>query len=198
MNEEICKFSSQHWYKSELHSKKNQRLELFSYPLFHDLLDDQLDPSKSMVVVQLDHVGCRQSSEAEALWIAQAVKRLIQDYSVHIDEIGIISPHRLQNNTISAALKEALPFLLKLPKIDTVERMQGLEFDIVIFSATVSDKEFIHSTFLKDYRRFNVALTRARKKFLFVASALFFQSFPTTEKELIAHFPFEAFFALHS
>lgn len=198
MNEDICKFASQHWYEGKLHSKQNQRLGLSRYPLFNDLLDDYLDPSKSMVIVQLDHEGCRQSSEEEALWIAKAVKRLIEDYSVSMDEIGIISPHRLQNNTIACALKKALPLSLKMPKIDTVERMQGLEFDIVIFSATVSEKEVIHSPFLKDYRRFNVALTRSRKKFLFVASSLFFQSFPLKEKELIAHFPFEEFFAHHS
>ncbi len=197
MNEAICQFASHHWYEGELHSaRKNQRVELPRYPLFHDSLDDYLDPSKSMVVVQLDHEGCRQSSQEEALWVAQAVKRLIEDYSVSIDEIGIISPHRLQNNTILCALKKILRSSLQLPKIDTVERMQGLEFDIVIFSATVSDKDAIHSAFLKDYRRFNVALTRSRKKFLFVASTLFFQSFPTTEKELIAHFPFEEFLIL--
>lgn len=200
MNEDICKFPSRHWYGGELHSavsEKDQKLELSSYPMFHDLLDDYLNPSKSMVVVQLNHEGCRQFSLEEALWIAKAVKRLIEDYSVSIEEIGIISPHRLQNNTIVSALKEALPFSSKMPKVDTVERMQGLEFDIVIFSATVSDKKIIHSSFLKDYRRFNVALTRARKKFLFVTSAFFFQTFPSTEKELIAHFPFEEFFTLH-
>jgi superfamily II DNA/RNA helicase len=196
MNEEICGFSSQHWYEGELHSavsKKNQKIKLDNYPLFHDLLDDFLNPAKSMIVVQLNHEGCGQSSQEEALWIAKAVKRLVLDYSVSIDEIGIISPHRLQNNTIVCALKEAMPSTLKLPKIDTVERMQGLEFDIVIFSAAASDKDIIHSTFLKDYRRFNVALTRARKKFLFVASSLFFESFPTTEKALITQSPFEDF-----
>lgn len=119
------------------------------------------------------------------------MRRLINDYSISSEQIGIISPHRLQNNTIFAALKEALPFSVKLPRIDTVERMQGSEFDIVIFSATVSDKDMIHNPFLKDYRRFNVALTRARKKFILVASSLFFQSFPQTEKELIAQIPFE-------
>jgi superfamily I DNA and/or RNA helicase len=80
--------------------------------------------------------------------------------------------------------------------VDTVERMQGSEFDIVIFSATVSDKDTIHSPFLKEYRRFNVSLTRARKKFIFVASAFFFQSFPRTEKELTAQMPFENFASL--
>ena len=37
----------------------------------------------------------------------------------------------------------------------------------------------------------NVALTRARKKFIFVASILFFQAFPMTEKALITQIPFD-------
>jgi Lhr-like helicase len=200
MNSDICKFASEQWYDGELQSvaaKKDQRLELPNYPLFRDLFDEYLDPSKSMVVVQLDHLGSQQSSQEEAKWIAKAVKRLMEDYSISSEQIGIISPHRLQNNTILSALKEALPFSLKLPRVDTVERMQGSEFDIVIFSATVSDKDTIHSPFLKDYRRFNVALTRSRKKFILVASAFFFQSFPTIERELIAQMPFENFFALY-
>ncbi len=199
MNADICKFASEQWYNGELQSvvaEKDQKFELPHHPLFGDLLDDYLDPSKSMVVVQLDHLGSQQSSPEEAEWIAKAVKRLIDDYSVSYEQIGIISPHRLQNNTILSALKEALPFSLTLPRVDTVERMQGLEFDIVIFSATVSDKDTIHSSFLKEYRRFNVALTRARKKFIFVASAFFFQAFPRTERELIAQMPFEHFFTL--
>lgn len=198
MNPDICGFASHQWYDGELRSiaaKKDQRLELPNYPLFKDTLDDYLDPSTSMVVVLLDHFGSQQSSQEEAKWIAKAVKRLIDDYSISSEQIGIISPHRLQNNTIYSALKEALPFSLKLPRIDTVERMQGSEFDLVIFSATVSDKEMIHTPFLKEYRRFNVALTRSRKKFIFVASPLFFQSFPTTEKALLSQMPFEHFFA---
>lgn len=199
MNADICKFASQQWYDGELRSvvaKSEERLELPNYPLYKDFLDDCFDPSKSMVVVQLDHLGSQQSSSEEALWIAEAVKRLMGDYSIPSEQIGIISPHRLQNNTLLLAMKEALPFALKLPRVDTVERMQGSEFDIVIFSATVSDKETIHSPFLKEYRRFNVALTRSRKKFIFVASAFFFQAFPKTERALIAQMPFENFFTL--
>lgn len=191
MNAEICKFVSTQWYDGELLSVADRKLQLPNYPLFRDDLDDILDPSKSMVVVQLGHLGTKQSSEEEARWIAKAVKRLIEEYFISHEQIGIISPHRLQNNTIVSALKAALPFSLKLPRVDTVERMQGSEFDIVLFSATVSDKDVVHSAFLKDYRRFNVALTRARKKFIFLASAFFFQSFPTKEKELIAQMPFE-------
>jgi len=195
MNDLICQFVSRHWYDQELQSSAaDQRLELSSYPLFADSIDAYLDPAKPLVVVPVEHEGNLQSSKEEALWIAQAVKRLTLDYSFPIDEIGIISPHRLQNNTILNALKEILPFSIRHPKIDTVERMQGQEFDLVLFSATVSDRENLHSAFLKDYRRFNVSISRARKKFLFVASPLFFKSFPRNEMELIAHFPFEDFF----
>ena len=200
MNPVICKFASDMWYDGELQSlvaQKDQKIELPNYPLFKDRIDEHLDPSTSMVVVQLEHLGSQQSSQDESKWISSAVKRLMDDYSISSDQIGIISPHRLQNNMILSALKEALPFSLKLPRVDTVERMQGSEFDIVIFSATVSDKDMIHSHFLKEYRRFNVALTRARKKFIFVGSAFFFQSFPRTEKELVSQMPFENFFGLY-
>ena len=194
MNAAICAFASKHWYDGELCSAvPHQKLELLSYPLFQDSLDQVLDPLKSMVVVQLEHEGCRESSPEEAQWIAAAAQRLIEDYAVPPNEIGIIAPHRLQVNTITSALKELLALEKQFPKVDTVERMQGLEFDIVFFSATVSEKEVIHSRFLKDYRRFNVLLTRARKKVIFVASRSFFQSFPMSEQELTAHFPFEDF-----
>ncbi len=195
MNDEICQFVSRHWYNQQLQSAvKDQRLELPHFPRFADSIDAYLDPLKPLVVVPVEHEGNLQSSKEEALWIAQAVKRLTLDYSFPIDQIGIISPHRLQNNTILNALRETLPFSIRYPKIDTVERMQGQEFDLVFFSATASHPDSLHSPFLKDYRRFNVSISRARKKFLFVATPLFFKSFPKTEKDLIAHFPFEDFF----
>lgn len=72
--------------------------------------------------------------------------------------------------------------------------MQGGEFDLVFFSATTSDLSEIHSDFLKDYHRFNVAISRARKKMILVASPLFFNAFPENEKELMTQVPFEDFF----
>lgn len=195
MNEPICQFISDHWYDKKLQSAvADQRLELSSYPLFADSIDDSLNPVEPLTVVSVEHEGNLQSSKEEAMWIAKALKRLIIDYAFPVDEIGIISPHRLQNNTILNAIKESLAFHTKYPKIDTVERMQGQEFDLVIFSATVSVRDALHNAFLKDYRRFNVSISRARKKFLFVASPLFFKSFPKSETELIAHFPFNDFF----
>ncbi|MCX7116657.1 MAG: DEAD/DEAH box helicase, partial [Legionellales bacterium] len=98
MNSDICQFASEQWYDGELQTavdRKDGLLKLTNYPLYQDLLDDCLDPSKSMVVVQLKHLGAVQSSEEEAIWIANAVKRLMSDYALSSEQIGIISPHRL-------------------------------------------------------------------------------------------------------
>jgi superfamily I DNA and/or RNA helicase len=199
MNRDICQFVSRNWYDGELRSvvpPEKGLLQLPNFPHYADELDAYLDPAKAMATVLLEHEGCTQASADEALWIARAVRRLIESYGLAPSEIGIISPHRLQNNRIAAAIKETQPYAITTPKIDTVERMQGQEFDVVLFSATVSDPETIHSRFIKDYRRFNVALTRARKKFLLVASARFFDTFPSNERELTAQFPFDDFLNL--
>src|SRR3990167_2338773 len=120
MNGLICQFISRHWYGQELQSSAaDQRLELPHYPLFADSIDAYLDPAKPLVVVPVEHEGNLHSSKEEALWIAQAVKRLTLDYSFPIVEIGIISSHRLQNNTIFNALKETLPFSIRHPNFVT-------------------------------------------------------------------------------
>ncbi len=119
MNADICHFASQQWYAGELKSivaQEDQRLKLPRYPLFRDLLDDQLDPSKSMVVVQLDHVGSQHSSQEEAMWIVKASKCLMNDYSISSEQIGIISPHRLQNNMILSCFERGFTFFIKAAK----------------------------------------------------------------------------------
>jgi superfamily I DNA and/or RNA helicase len=56
--------------------------------------------------------------------------------------------------------------------VDTVERYQGSERDVMIVSATESNSAYIrrNESFLFDMRRLNVALSRARHKVIVVAS----------------------------
>jgi superfamily I DNA and/or RNA helicase len=56
--------------------------------------------------------------------------------------------------------------------IDTVERFQGGERDVIIVSATASDPDYVlaEADFLLDLNRLNVALSRPRKKLIVVAS----------------------------
>ncbi|MFY4842817.1 AAA domain-containing protein, partial [Aliarcobacter butzleri] len=56
--------------------------------------------------------------------------------------------------------------------INTVDKYQGDERDFILASYAVSDKDFISSEedFILSARRFNVTLTRARKKFILLIS----------------------------
>ena len=61
---------------------------------------------------------------------------------------------------------------IEVPGIDTVERYQGSERDVMIVSATESDADYIRQNeqFLFDVRRLNVALSRAKHKVIVVAA----------------------------
>ena len=95
------------------------------------------------------------------------------------------SPHRAQNNAISARLSALLEGSdHELPLIDTVERVQGAERDVIIFGFTTSDRDYVTSGFLNNPNRFNVVMTRARKKLIVIGSKVFFSTIPNWEKEL--------------
>ncbi len=83
-----------------------------------------------------------------------------------------------------------------LPLIDTVERLQGAERDVVLVSMTSSDPDRIESPFLNNPNRFNVAITRARHKLIVVGSAAFFTQVPHTDAGLEAHRCFAAYYHL--
>jgi superfamily I DNA and/or RNA helicase len=80
--------------------------------------------------------------------------------------------------------------------IDTVERLQGAERDVILFSLTTSDPDHLESPFLNNPNRFNVAITRARHKLVVVGSRVFFTRVPRTEAGLLAHRCFTAYYHL--
>ncbi|AOG60903.1 hypothetical protein SHELI_v1c09540 [Spiroplasma helicoides] len=83
--------------------------------------------------------------------------------------VSIIFPYKDQ---LKLFINENKPLINKVKKtfksfeIDTVDAFQGRETDIVLVSTVVTD--LTKKTFLEDFRRINVALSRARDKlFLF-------------------------------
>jgi DNA replication ATP-dependent helicase Dna2 len=67
--------------------------------------------------------------------------------------------------------------------IDTVERMQGQERDVVVVSLVASDPDHLAgeaAAFFYYGARLNVTITRARTKLIVVASPLAFTAFPKT------------------
>ena len=103
-----------------------------------------------------DEIGRTNPDEAQALIETARQLAQVEDLS-----IGIISPFRAQVHLLRRLADQHLPGTQ--PMIDTVERFQGRERDVILFSLVKTDHP---GEFLSDHRRFNVTLTRAKKKLI--------------------------------
>ncbi|MBI4532297.1 MAG: AAA family ATPase, partial [Candidatus Latescibacteria bacterium] len=197
MNEEICAFPSRMWYDGTLHAAPgNAHLRLIlNGSRRDDTLDRVLDPEQPVVLLLVDHRGCHQQSELEVEVVTELTYRLMAEHGLSADQLALISPHRAQNNATADRLIQRLGGGdVTLPLIDTVERVQGAERDVILFALTTSDLDSIGSEFLNNPNRFNVAITRAKRKLIVVGSRAFFSTVPRTEEALKANSCFKAFF----
>lgn len=148
----------------------SRRKELLpAVPKTDPFIDLALDSRYPVVVIEHSE---RQSQQYNELEIA-LVEPLIDACTTHLwldghHGVGVVVPHRAQK----ARLREHFPHLAAAEAIDTVERFQGGERDVIIVSATVSDPDYVlaEADFLLNLNRLNVALSRPRKKLIVVAS----------------------------
>ena len=198
MNAELCAFPSRTWYHARLHpAPKNAaaRLSLARPISLDDPLDNIIDPDKPVVLVRTHHLGCGQESEIETNILARIAQHLLCHHHLSKEQLAIISPHRAQNNAINSRLSQLLKSSQDLlPLIDTVERIQGAERDVIIFGFTGSDPDQVLGEFLNNPNRFNVVITRARKKLIIVCSETFISAVAQNEQALEANACFKAFF----
>ncbi|MFL5539312.1 MAG: DEAD/DEAH box helicase, partial [Longimicrobiaceae bacterium] len=98
--------------------------------------------------------------------------------------LAILSPHRAQNSAILHELTAHGWTYAELPVVDTVERMQGNEREMIIVSYAVSDREYAEreAEFLLDPNRFNVAITRPRSKLVLLMSDEILRALPRDER----------------
>ncbi len=115
------------------------------------------------VPVESDRDG--RSNTAEAQVVVELVRSFTSDYGIPPESIGVVSPFRAQVVLLRQMLV-GLPVI-----VDTVERFQGGERDIMILSFARSRA----TGFVFDDRRLNVAITRARRKLVLVAHPELFQ-----------------------
>ena len=118
----------------------------------------------------------------EAVIVARQLQRVYQEYGEHFHPyttVGVIVPYRNQIAVIRREIEKLhIPALMNI-SIDTVERYQGSQRDVIIYSFTVQhlyQLEFLTSnsfierdadgSFRVIDRKLNVALTRARKQLI--------------------------------
>mmetsp|Transcript_12657 Transcript_12657/g.19171 ORF Transcript_12657/g.19171 Transcript_12657/m.19171 type:complete len:483 (+) Transcript_12657:1808-3256(+) len=111
------------------------------------------------------------SNEAEALQIIAFLKQVMEtgeDSDVPFEgSIGIITPYSAQVALIKSMMAQNTDFISLVRnrnisvEVNSVDAYQGRERDIIIFSAVRSNRRD-NVGFLADWRRMNVALTRAK------------------------------------
>ena len=133
-----------------------------------------LRPDFPIVVIEHGEMGSQQFNATEVELIAPIVSECLSELRLNgQDGLGIVVPHNAQK----AALRQRFPALAEAGAIDTVERFQGDERDVIIVSATASDPSYIlaEASFLLNLKRLNVAFSRPRKKLIVVASTALFR-----------------------
>jgi hypothetical protein len=202
LNQELCQLPSRLWYQSDLRPAAGNAAARLVVPTVQrpDIVDAVLAPQRPITLVLAEHTTAHQQSPLEVDIIARLAVRLLHDYGLAPERLAILAPHRAQNNAIRQRLCHLLSRhpeeSMALPVIDTVERLQGAERDVVLFSLTTSDPDHLESPFLNNPNRFNVAITRARHKLIVVGSTAFFGLVPRTDAGLQAHQGFLAYYHL--
>lgn len=144
-----------------------------------------LDPDYPIVVIEHAEQRSQQANHAEADIVRPLVNACIRDLRLDgYDGVGVVVPHRAQKALLSADLAE----LAQAGAIDTVERFQGGERDVILVSATVSDPDYalLEADFLMDANRLNVAISRPRRKLVVVGSTSLFRLLPS-DPEVFEH-----------
>jgi DNA replication ATP-dependent helicase Dna2 len=106
-------------------------------------------------------------------------------------EVGVVAPYRAQVALIrrQIALVEAAQGSVAGVTVDTVDRFQGGEREVMVLSLTGGRSTAAHAghaDFLADPRRLNVALTRARSKLIVVGDLAVLSWLPVL-RDLVAH-----------
>ncbi len=128
------------------------------------------------------HEFSDKSNPAEARIVADLLRRIHRFYGPRFDcakTVGVIVPYRNQIATIRSEIERLGIDSLRHISIDTVERYQGSQRDVIIYSFTVSrpyQLDFLTSNCFEENgrtidRKLNVAITRARKQLLMTGNA---------------------------
>uniref|UniRef100_A0A7N8WLZ2 DNA replication ATP-dependent helicase/nuclease DNA2 n=1 Tax=Mastacembelus armatus TaxID=205130 RepID=A0A7N8WLZ2_9TELE len=124
----------------------------------------------------VEHGGI--SNHTEAVLVHKLLLLLIKA-GCKPSDIGVIAPYRHQLKSISGLLQSSV---FTGVEVNTVDRYQGRDKSLIILSFVRSSTEEL----LKDWRRLNVAITRAKHKLVMVGSATTLQRYAPVEK-LLSH-----------
>jgi superfamily I DNA and/or RNA helicase len=181
LHPEICDFTSELFYESRLHSRPGLELQTIK--------SNSRISGSGLRFLPVVHEGNQSSSPEEADQIRDLVAEILGSNATWIDREGSERAVGL-NDILIIAPYNAQVFELqdRIPggRIGTVDKFQGQEAPIVIYSITTSSyldaprgMEFLYSS-----NRLNVATSRARAVFILVGSPAVFEAECRTPRQM--------------
>ncbi|WP_051428149.1 MULTISPECIES: IGHMBP2 family helicase [unclassified Lebetimonas] len=168
MNEKINNFSSSEFYEcrvktyekiknitiKDLKIKENEMYGGYAPIVFIDTLGKFIEKSKSGSFSKYNPL--------EAEYVKKIVEKLIKNGAKE-EYIGVITPYKDHEEYIKKIMKNSV-------EVKSVDGFQGREKEIIILSL-VRANENEEIGFLKDIRRLNVSITRAKRKLVIIGDA---------------------------
>lgn len=185
MNEQIMKFSSEWFYNGMVESAPMvSHRGILDYDTPMMWIDTAECDGKEEFVGE--NFGRINRAEAELTlqtlqqYLEKIGKQRILEESI---DVGIISPYRAQVQLLRKELRKREFFrpYRHLLTVNTVDGFQGQERDIILISL-VRSNDGGDIGFLRDLRRMNVAITRARMKLIILGSSETMTSHPFYKK----------------
>lgn len=167
MCEPICQFVSELFYEGEVKAHK-------SGPDTSFISDDPLYSYLTPVVLHDVKDEGEQTSDQEAKFIVNTITEYLKK-GVKSEEIAVLAPFRAQAATVRRLIRNSSDISEEDKEklaVDTVDKMQGQEREVIFYSMTSGDAEYIEEMgeFLYNPNKLNVAFSRAESKLIITAN----------------------------
>ena len=184
MHPDIADFANRKFYAKEQLECVPLAHQLETEQAYNEESEDALDNMlKAHRMIFIPSMPCKQLNISEkvntdeARIIADLLRRLYRQMSKDFDpqkSVGVIVPYRNQIAMIRKEIERLEIPALEGISIDTVERYQGSQRDVILYSFTIQSRyqlDFLTAnTFYEEGqpidRKLNVAITRARKQLI--------------------------------
>jgi hypothetical protein len=195
MHEAICQICNDIVYAGKLKCAnddvRNQTLALLQVAKLDKWLSRIVNPERHVVFANTDHFqqSIGDGAPKELVGLERRAERtghgnMVNDREIHIvrrivqgllesglpaSAIGIISPFRAQIRKLNESTAVELWKTQGL-EISTIDRYQGRDKQVIIISFVRSNSRGYSGRLLNDFRRLNVAVSRAMKKLIMIGS----------------------------
>ncbi|XP_037000307.2 DNA replication ATP-dependent helicase/nuclease DNA2 isoform X3 [Artibeus jamaicensis] len=170
---------------------KDVKLELEFYADYSESpwLMGAFEPNNPVCFLNTDQVPAPEQVEKSGVSNITEAKLIVFLTSIFIkagcnpSDIGIVAPYRQQLKIINDLLAHSS---FGVVEVNTVDKYQGRDKSIILVSFVRSNKDGTLGELLKDWRRLNVAITRAKHKLILLGCVSSLNRYPPLGK-LLCH-----------